>query len=1100
MSMQPRKRISKFYSPTRMAPNGITVWAVSFCLLVLLVGVQARAQQMMGDLLGTVTDTSGAIVPGAQVTVTNIGTQTERTATAGATGDWVVNLLQPGTYKVAVTAAGFKSFTISGIQLGAGDRTRVDAKLAIGEVTQSVTVEAEASSLQTDSSSISSTIGQTAVQNVPLNGRNFVQLVQVQPGVNSGPPNALSNGTRPADLRQSAAFSANGQDDTLNNQTIDGADNMERLTGTIAVRPSLEAIDQVRVDTNSYTADIGRTGGAVVNVITKSGVNDFHGGAFEFLRNDITDANSYSFGANTPKSKLRWNQFGGSLGGPIIRNRAFFFGDYEGYRLRQSLSPVINTVPTLYQQQHPGDFSDVGGPVIPSSQIDPVALNYFKMYPAPNHGTNQYYGIPTNSQNSDDFDVRGDLHLTGKDSIFARFIYNKVVTSQPGPLPVVDIAGMKINPYSGVVGTGDQLDYNAALNYTRIFSSNLLMNLFASYTRADNSTFPHAFNQNPNEAFGQPNVNSTIGNASALAPITVTGGTSLGDMQFVPVTHADNTYQYVGSVVYTHGTHNIKAGASLTRRQLLSLQSNQPGGLWNFQGYPNLIQGLYFTVSRNIDLYPPHFRVWETGAYVSDNWRLKNRLTLNLGLRYDVYTPYAEIHNHAATFDPKTGTLLVAGVNGVSNTAGLSTDYRGVEPRLGAAFDAGHGLVIRGGYGLTFFPMNTTSTADLKNPPFVSTLSTCGVAANSAVKCPAGMTRFADGLPVPTPVTLSTPGVAIPVAMDPDFKSSYMHQYNLTIQKQVKANVFSVSYVGLLGRDLIQLIALNAAPPSTAAIQPRRPYYSAAPNLGDVTMSQSHGTSSYNALQTSVDRRFNKGLAFNVNYTYAQNLGNSTPGSEQGQGGYGIVPSQVNTHDYGNSSIAVRHVIAGTINYALPFGQQAKGWQAALIKGWQANVLGIWSTSVPFTILNPANVSNTTLGTNDRVDVIGNPHLSNPSRLAFFDPGAFASQAKGTLGNEGFMQFFGPHFRHLDLGISKTFALRERLNLDFAVQSFNLFNTPNFANPNAALPAVTAPDTPTVTLANINDTTKNPNHFGQITSMITSYTPRVFQFSLKLHF
>ena len=175
-----------------------------------------------------------------------------------------------------------------------------------------------------------------------------------------------------------------------------------------------------------------------------------------------------------------------------------------------------------------------------------------------------------------------------------------------------------------------------------------------------------------------------------------------------------------GSIIYTRGTHNIKVGASLIRRQLLSLQSNQPGGLWNFQGYPTLIQGLYFTVSRNINLFPPHFRVWETGAYVSDNWRVNNRLTLNLGLRYDVYTPYAEIHNHASTFDPKTGALLVAGVNGVSNTAGLSTDYRGVEPRLGAAFDAGHGLVIRGAYGLTFFPMNTTSTADLKNPPFVS--------------------------------------------------------------------------------------------------------------------------------------------------------------------------------------------------------------------------------------------------------------------------------------------------------------------------------------------------------------------------------------------
>lgn len=1097
-----KARESRPFFPVKPHKTGTrtTICIALICLLVPLLSVPARAQQTMGDILGTVSDTSGAAVPGAQVTVTNIGTHIARMTTTSTSGDYAVNLLQPGTYELTISAMGFKSFKVSSVQLGAGDRTRVDAKLAIGEVTQSVTVEAEASALQTDSSSLSSTIGQTAVQNLPLNGRNFVQLVQVQPGVNQGPPNGLDNGTRPADLRQTATFSANGQDDVLNNEMIDGADNNERLTGTIAVRSSLDAIDQVRVDTNNYTADLGRTGGAVVDIITKSGTNDFHGDVFEFVRNDITDANSYSFGASTKKSKLRWNQFGGSLGGPIKRNEAFFFGDYEGYRLREGLSPVINTVPTLYEEQHPWDFSDVAGPVIPTGKLDPVALDYFQMYPAPNHGTNQYYGIPSESQNSDDFDLRGDLHFREKDSVFARFIYNKVTTIEPGSLPVVTVASVKVNPYSGIVGTADELDYNSAINYTHIFSSNLLMNLFASYTRADNSTYPHDKGLNPNQAFGQPNVNSTIGDASGLAPIVVVGGTNLGDMQFVPVTHADNTFQYVGSIAYTRGSHNLKAGGRLIRRQLLSLQSNFPGGLWTFQGFQNLVQGLYYTVTRNIDLYPPHFRVWETGAYVADNWHLKSKLTLNMGVRYDLYTPYAEIHNHAATFDPKTGALLVAGQSGVSNTAGIQTDYHGLEPRLGAAFDLGHGLVIRGGYGISFFPMNTTSTADLKNPPFVSTLSACGVASNSAVKCPAGMTRFADGLPGPAPATLATKGVSIPDAVDPNYQTSYIHQYNLTVQKEAAGNVFTASYVGLAGRNLVQFIAVNAAPPNTGTLQTLRPYYPVDPMLGDVSFSQSHGTSNYNALQASVDRRFSKGLGFEVNYTYAQSLSNNTPASEQGQGGYGIVPSKVNSQDYGNSPLEVRHDISGTINYALPFGTQAKGLEAGAIKGWQVNVLGSWSTSVPFTVINPANVSNTTLGTNDRLDVIGNPHISNSSRLAFFNPGAFASQAKGTLGNEGIFQYFGPNFRHLDLGLSKTFALTDHLNLDFAAQSFNLFNTPNFANPNATLPAVTPSDSPTVTLSNITNSSVNTNHFGQITSMLTAYTPRVFQFSGKLRF
>jgi hypothetical protein len=1080
------------------------VYISMICLLALCVSVAARAQQTMGDIVGAVTDTSGAAVPGAKVVAKNTGTQIERTTTTSANGDFVFNLLQAGTYEVTVTAKGFESFKTSSIQLGAGDRIRVDAKLPVGEVTETVTVEAQESALQTDSSSLSSTIGQGAVESLPLNGRNFVQLVQVQPGVNQGPPNGLDNGSRPADLRQTATYSANGQDDVLNNNMIDGADNIERLTGTIAVRTSLDAIDQVRVETSDYTADAGRTGGAVVDIITKSGTNQFHGDVFEFIRNDYTDAtnNVINLGStplSVKKSKLRWNQFGGSLGGPIIKNKAFFFGDYEGYRQRQGLSGVTNTVPTLYEEQNPGDFSDIGGAVIPAASIDPAALNYFKMYPAPNQGTTTYYGVPYLSQNSNDFDSRVDLHISADDSVFARFILNKVFTSEPGNLPVASVAGMKVNPNSGNIGTSNELDYSAALNYTHIFNASLIMNLFANYTRADNSTYPHDIGMNPNQAFGQANVNTTIGNSSALSPIVVTGGTSLGDVTFVPVTHADNTFQYVGSVNYTHGSHNFKAGASLVRRQLFSLQSNYAEGYWTFQGYQNLLKGFYYTVTRNIDLYPPHFRVWEPSAFMMDNWRARNNLTLNLGLRYDLYTPYAEVHNHAATFDPKTGAMLVAGQNGVSNTAGIQTDFQGLEPRLGAALDLGRGLVIRGGYGISFFPMNTTSVADLKNPPYVSTLSTCGVASNSPARCPTGMTRFADGLPIPTPVTLATPGVAVPAAVDPNYRTSYIHQYNLTVQKAALGEVFTISYVGLLGKDLEQYIALNAAPPGTAAIQTRRPYYSVYPNLGDVTFSQSHGASNYNAVQASADRKLAKGFGFNLNYTYAQGLSNATAESEQGQGGYGVVPSMVSTIDYGNSSLEVRHVIAGTINYALPIGQNAKGLEALAIKGWQANLLGMWMTSVPFTVVNSKNVSNTTGGTADRLDVIGKPHLSNSSVHAFFDPGAFATQAAGTLGNERIFQYFGPHYRKVDLGLSKTFTLPEHVNLNFTAQAFNLLNIPNFANPNATLTATSTPDVPSITLSNINSSA-NPTHFGQISSMHAAYTPRVFQFSLKASF
>ena len=1079
------------------------IYVVILCLLALWAVPPSRAQNPTGDILGTVTDPSGGAVPGAKVTVTNTGTNVTQNTTSAANGDFVFNLLQPGTYKVTVTAPGFQAFIEGAIQLSAGDRRRIDTNLAVGAVTQSVTIEAEASALQTDSSVVSTTITQNAVQNIPLNGRNFVNLIQVQPGMNQGPPNSLTNGGRLLDRRQTAAFSANGQGDGLNNAMIDGADNNTKGTQDIPVRPALDAIDEMHVQTNDYTGDVGRSPGAVVDVVTRSGTNNFHGDAFEYVRNDVLDGTNYSFGANLPKSKLRWNQFGGSLGGPIKKDKAFFFGAYEGYRLRSTSAPVISTVPTLYEEQHPGDFSDVGGPVIPSGKLDAAGLAYFKMYPAPTAGTtNQYYRVPGELQNSDDFDLRSDMHFGSNDTLLARFIYNHAYTQLPSGFPLVSVAGGK--PFDPVGDYATDLNYNAMLGYTHIFSTNLLMHLAANYTRADNDDIALAGGFSPNAALGQANVNYAPADATMLANITVTGGTPLGNSLFIPVKHQENAYQYSGSVTYTHSSHNIQFGASMLRRQVHTVQSSYPEGLWQFTGYPALLQGQYFNTQRSIDLIPPNYRIWENGAYAEDNWRATRKITLNLGVRYDVYTPYAEKHDIISTFDPATGTLLVGGQNGVGNTAGVQTDFQGFQPRLGMAWNLGHGLVVRGGYGIVYFPDNTASVADMKNPPFTSSLSSCGVTATAPVKCPTPMTSFASGFVTPNPTLPTATFYTIPDATDTHFKTAWVHQVNMTLQKELTGNVLTISYIGEFGRDLIQELAdFNAPPPNTAsgaAYQALRPYYSKAPNLQSVQLIQSHGTSNYNALQASFERRLSKGLSFMINNNYAQNLTNAISTSTANGGGYGMVPSKVNTLDYGNSGIAVRAGLNGTITYALPFGQGAHGVGAGLIKGWHANVIGAWSTSVPFSVLNPSNVSNTVTSTGDRVDVLASPNLSHKSIHAFFNPGAFASQTKGTLGTERWYQYFGPDYRDMDLSLVKTFPIWERLSMDFQAQVFNFFNTPNFANPNATLPAVTAADTPGVTLANIKDTKANPNHFGQVTSMLPSYTPRVYQLAATFRF
>ena len=1088
--------------------------AVVFLLFVSCLSITARGQQSTtADILGTVSDPTGATIPGAQVTVTNTGTEEKRSATTGSTGDYVFNVLQPGNYNVTITSGGFQSFSESKVQIVAGDRRRVDAQLKVGASSQTVNVEAQASALQTDSSSLLSSVSQSEVQDIPLNGRNFVNLVQVQPGVSQGSPTSFVNGTRLDDLRQSASYSANGQEETFNNNMIDGADNNERQVGTIAVHPSIDSIAGLTVYTNDYPADVSRTAGAVVNVITKSGTNAFHGDVFEYFRNTVLDAENYSFGSVLPRTQLNLNQYGGSLGGPIVHDKTFFFGDYEGYNSVAGLATVTNTVPTLFEERNPGNFSDVGGavyctsPGVPAGctgSIDAAGLAFFKLYPAPNKGTNQYVGVPGEVQYSHIFDVRVDHHFNAKDWASVRLGYNNVTTHEPqgstaGGFPTTTVAGVTLNPSSGALD-GYDFDFGLLINFTHIFSPNLLATGTAAYTRDNNQGLPATLGTNFSQAIGQPNVNTPVGQATSLAAITVTGGARLGAGTQQPVLDQDNTFQYTASFNYTHGSHNMKYGATLVRRQLTNLQSTNTEGSFSFTGYPNLIQGLYLSVSRNLDVYPPHLRMWELGGYAEDDWRLNKSVTLNLGARYDVYTPYTEISNHISTFNAQTGALLVAGQNGVSSTAGIQTSYSGFQPRTGVAFNLGHGFVIRGGFGISFFPMNNSNWATLKGPPFVSTVSTCGTAPNATTPCP-GITRFAQGLPATTPSTLSTPGVSIYAAEDTSYRASYALQSNVTAQKEWRDNVLTLSWVNMEGKDLFRFFPdLNSPGPTTltgTAFQQARPYYSVDPLLGSVGWIDSHGYSNYNALRVIGQRRLSHGLSFMVNYTLSHNLGSYTilttdingSGSELGHG-------QHIAGDYGNLSLDVRSQVGGYFSYALPFGQQLQGLSAAVAKGWQLNFIGSWQTGLPFSILNSSNVENAVPGSLDRPNIIGNPNdLSSRTIGAFFDPSAFVSQPKGTVGNLGQYTLHGPHYRHLDMSLQKSFPLPERLSLDFQAQAFNLFNVVNFANPNFTLPA-----SGSVSLANINSATLNSSHFGQITSTIVGYSPRVAQLSLALRF
>src|SRR5882757_6585733 len=961
----------------------LAVRAVLFAGCLLLPAARiASAQSTTADITGTVTDVSGASIPHAKVSLTNLGTKEVRNAQTTDAGDYTFTQLGPGNYSIQVSQSGFKSLAIPSIALSASDRARRDAKLEIGSGAETVQVTGQAPALQSDSSVLTTVITQKATQDLPLNGRNYVNLAQLAPGANEGPPNGLSSGGRPDDRRLTSGISINGQSDTINDWMIDGLDNNERIIGTTGIRPSIEAISEINIQSNTYTAEVGRTAGGVINIITKSGSNNFHGSAYEYFRNDVLNAYPFQFGAHNPKPKLRQNQFGGSIGGPILHNKLFFFGDYEGLRQIQGSAPTVSQVPTLDQynalRSNPASLAG-GGP------IDPVGLKYAQLYPAPNAPptttvSGAFVSSPVVVRNSDTVDGRVDVQLNPQNLLYGRYSYNRTPVQFPGLLPTVNEAGLKIDPGGAIFnfyGNAQDNAQNAQINYIHTFNSNLLLTLGFGYTRINNQSFPLNYGEAVNTAFGQPNVNLDV-NTSGLSPVTVQNLADLGDGSFIPIKDVDNTFQYQGSVTINRGAHNIKIGAALIRRQALNFQNNYGIGSWGFNtinsdptGLAALLQGDYFSVQRSNSLVPPHYRLWEPSVYLQDDWHATPTLTLNLGVRYDVFTPFTEAHNAISNFDPATASIVVANQNHVNQYAGLNPTWTNVAPRIGFAYTIAPSTVLRGGFGISYFPMNYTSNSSLKNQPFVSAFN-CNNG-NCPTRIPGiggpgnGTGTFQRGLPLPTAASATNLAGNIADPVDPAFRSSYLEQFNLTLEKAFGPNVLQATYVGMLGRHIAQIYndqnlpplisnsALNAIAAQEGlsagnAYNTLRPFYKQLPNVTKIGGYNSGGSSNYNALQLSLNRRTSVGLTINANYTLAHGLDNVLNLSNEINDGYGTIPSQISSVDYGNSDVDIRNRLAFSANYELPFGKSARGLVAMLAKGWQANSILVWESGEPFTV------------------------------------------------------------------------------------------------------------------------------------------------------
>jgi hypothetical protein len=1042
------------------------VWGAILALL-LYVSV-AQAQVVTGDILGTITDPSGAVVPNAKITITNLGTGTKHELTSGTGGEYILTSLPSGHYSINITAEGFRSSIISDVTLEAGGRLRQNVTLSLGQNIETVEVSGQTPALQTDTATLSSVVTEQQVIDLPLNGRNFVQLTQLAAGANEAVPNALASGSRPDDRRQTSSVSAFGQSDTLNYVMIDGIDNNEKVIGTIGVRPSVEAIAEFRVQTNVYPAEVGKSPGAVVNIITKSGVNEFHGSAFEFVRNDMFDARNF-FSAPKANKKYRQNQFGGSFGGPIKKDKAFFFGDYEGMRIVQAQT-FVSTVPTLYQQQHPGDFSDIGGPVLTSAQINQTALKYFELYPEPNLPglVNNFTYSPNRTQRSDSFDVRFDYNFSDRDRFFARSSFNDVMTRTPDSFPAVN----GISPGGSSVsfpGTSPQRASQFALSHTHMFANNSVLELRAGYTRINNASYPVNYGKDLGNQFGivGSNINSFT---MALPQMAISGYTGFGNSSWLPLIDLDNVFQYSGAMTMTRGPHTFKYGVALVRRQIYNMQNAYGPGYFSFTNNPtpfamaNFLQGNVYQVYRRVVLSPYYYRTWEPSFYVQDDWRATRWLTLNIGIRYDIFTPFTDASHSTqfSCFDPVQAKVLVAKTEGVSATCNVKTDYGSLAPRFGFAIMLDKDTVLRGGYGMAFFRDTTGPGTAFANPPNASWYAPNPLSVTLAT-------------PLPSPVGLFMGSTAS--GYQSDFKNSRANQINLNLQHSFAGNVVSVGYVGAYVRRLRLVPNINLAPPSTLPFATRRPYYSRLPNITDIAMVSSFGGTNYNAMLWTVERRLSRGLALSANYTWAHSTGDFQSYSSGGSYTSPIV-SDWRKLEWGNTDLDIRHRVAVMLNYTLPFGQNLKGVPGAIGKGWHVNAIEVWQTGNYFSVVNASPRSNTGVSS-DRPNMLRNPNISDQTLQKWFDTTAFQAQALGTIGSEGRNVLVGPRFRHFDLAFSKDFQIQERYTLQARFESFNLTNTPNFANPAATLGTAT---------------------FGTINSTKPGSTPRDLQFALRFLF
>jgi Carboxypeptidase regulatory-like domain len=1091
--------------------------------------VPAFAQVSTSELSGSVTDPTGAAIPSARVTATNVATQVAHATTSDAAGHYILTLLPPGDYTVSVEAPGFQKVVQSGISLQIAQRARLDVVLQLGQVSQTLEVTAQAPLLQTESSTSGTVVNTQLVNQLPLNGRNFIQLATLSPGVNGvgySASGTIMSGSRPDDRRPGTEIFSNGNREGSNDFLYDGIDDNERLTLSIVLRPAVEAVREFRVETNMYSADIGRNSGAVVDVITKSGTNDLHGSLFEFLRNSAMDARNFFNRAGTPFPSFRLNQFGGSFGGPVLipkiyngKNRTFFFFDYEGYR-RTSQQLQLGNVPTV-QMRH-GDFTQVktiydpnttqanpngagyirdpfSGNTIPSNRFDPIAYKMINAYPLPNNGSgpfNNYLANLAQTQNWDQGDIRIDDQVTSRDSFFARYSIQDTLTKVPSTYPATNIPGISepvdLSDEASFAGTSFTPDQHAVASWAHVFSPKLINEFRSGFSRfkLDYTADQYAPGAGLGDQLGVPNSNVTPQEQN-LPIFSPSGYLGIGQTRSLPIFRRENTFEEIDNMTLSQGAHTLKWGIDFRRRQLTIYQTNQGNGRFNFSpaltdsrqpagvggdSMASFLLGDPALIAHDYTLAWPGERGFEIGTYLADDWRVTKKLTLNLGMRWDYFSPYDEVADRFANFNIYTAHLDIAGQNGAGGYVGVLPYYKNFGPRFGFAYQVLSHTVVRGGFGL-FYNATGSEAGTMRlfrNPPFGITLSN-----TQSDIFPGG--TVSQGFPPLPSVNFSVadnPTGSV-FAVDPHFRPSYAEQFNLTLEHQLPSQVLvQTAVVGNLGRHLYNSYNLNQGVPGPTPYNTRRPYYGVDSSLGDVSYFTTNGLSEYYGFQLTVDKRFSNGISALLGYTWSHDIDDVA--LDFGGGPSGPLPQDPRNlrAERGNSYIDMRHRLTLSYLWELPFGKGKRylnqsGPADWVLGGWQVNGILTIQSGLPF---SPVLNTSTTNGTGSRANVVG--PIAYPHTLQeWFNPAAFGTPAPYTYGDAGRDILYAPGRFNWDMSLFKAFPIHERTEFEFRAEAFNVFNHPQFGYPNASI--------------------GNPQA-GQITSTVGN--PRQLQMGLRFQF